>query len=398
MKVIAYNPSVKNLEKSYLSSSIAAGVLAIAVKNADRFGADQMIMIGAPGRERTEIIQVDQDGSPPAVSTTTINLATETQFPHDADDPVYVLDYDKVRIYRSTTGENGVYSLLATVDIDADNEDDRTYYEDTTGLTTYFYKVAYYHSVDAVESDQTDPIPATGYDEKMVGTVIAEVANEVKDPDFLEMSIDAYISHMNSINDDLITQAKRSYRFLRTPLPIDVDANDSSFPFPDDLWKINYIEVNEATSSTTRKFRPKKVSATEARHDLAQQTLGGDYVTEIAVDQDNNLVLFVPKARVARLSAFTLFYYKFFTRITSFSDRVETPNTLVYKLGLKREFYMIRADDDDKYLKKAMEYDKKYNAEVMKLQREKNVEADGPSGMGPDKKRYNQWGGPRYRQ
>ena len=399
MNIVAYNPPTKHLEKTYLSSSVGAGVTALLVKNADRFTAQSMIMIGAPGRERTEIIQVAEDESEPAVGSNTINLDAATQFPHDADDPVYLLEYDKVRVYRSTAGEGGPYNLLATVDIDVDNEEDRTYYIDATGMTSYFYKLAYYHSIDDVESEQTSALPATGYNERMVGTIIAEVANEVKDPDFIEMGLDAYLSHLNSINDDLITQAKRPYRFLKTKESITVEADDSTFPFPDTLWKVDYIEVNNSVGGgVIRKFRPKLVSATEARHDLSLRTLGGDWVDEVAIDQEADEVIFVPKARVQRIAAFTLYFYKHFTRFTNFSQEIETPNTLVYKLGLKREYYNTRADDDDKYLKKAMDYDKRYNAEVMKLQREKNVMADGPSGMAPDRKRYPQWGGRRYRQ
>lgn len=403
MNIVADNPPVNHLEKSFLSSSIAAGVSSISLKNADRFSAEAIIMIGAPGRERTEIISIDDNDPTPAVVGTTVRLAGTTEFPHDADDPVYVLEYDKVRVYRSTTGEAGAYNLLATVDVDADNQDNRTYYIDTTGMTTYFYKLAYYHSGDDEESERTSPIPATGYDKKMVGTIIAEVANEVKDPDFMYMDINAYISHMNDINDDLITQAKRPYRFLKTKQSINIEEDDSTFDFPETLWKIDYtaggIQANDVVGGgSTHTHQPKVVSPAEIRYDLSLQGLGGDWVDQVAIDQEADQVIFSPKARADRVGAFTIYFYKFFDQLTSLSDRVETPNKLVYKLGLKREYYMIRSDDDDKYLKKALQYDQRYNAEVMKLQREKNVMADGPTGLGPDRKRYPQFGGRRYRQ
>lgn len=394
MNIATDNPSVKALEKTFLGKAYAAGISSILVKNTDRFVDGAKILIGEMSRERSEIAEID--GNPTATS---IALAATTDFPHDADDPVYLLEWDQVRIYRSTTGENGTYSLLATVDVDVDNRDGKTYYEDENALTTYYYKTAFYDSVNDEESDRSGAIAATGYSELQVGTILTEVARQVGDPDFIEMDVETYLSHLNDINADLITQAKRPYRFLKAVQAYDVDADDSTLAFPADFWKVNYVEAKEIGNSiVTREFRPKVVSATKARYELAAFPNGGQYVRGIAFDDENDQILFYPKAQVERLGAFTLYYYKKFTRITSLSDIVETPNTLIYKLGLKREFYNMKADSDDKYLKKAMDYDKRYNTEVMKLQREKSITADSPGSMGADRKNYPQWGGRRYRQ
>lgn len=393
MKIVAYNPPTSHLEKSFLGRSYAAGVNSFLVKNADRFEDGKKILIGEMGRERSEILTVD--GAPTA---TTIATDENSDFPHDADDPVYMLEYDKVRIYRSTTGQNGVYSVLDTVDIDVDNPDNATYYDDENALTTYWYQLAYYDSVDDVESERTDPIAATGYDPRALGTIIPEVAKEIKDPDFLEIDVSLWLIWMNNINDDLITQAKRPYRFLKRMEPLDADEDTSTIDLPEDLWKINFIEVNENSTASARTYRPKKVSSTEARFQLSQYPNPGDYVDAVAIDDEANQLMFYPKARTTRVGAFNLHYYKKFTRFTSLADVVETPGTLVYKLGLKRDYYFLKADDDNKYLAKAKEYQQQYNVEVTKLQREKNIMADGPESMGSDRKKYIQWGGRAYRQ
>lgn len=393
MNIVAFNPPVKHLEKSNLGKSYASGVTSLLVKNTDRFSDGQKILIGEMGRERSEIATIS--GAP---SNTSLTLAAATEFPHDADDPVYVLEYDQVRIYRSTSGVAGVYTELATVDLDVDNRDNATYYNDENALTTYYYQLAYYDSVDQDESERTAPLAAAGYDPNAVGTIVSEIAKEVKDPDFLDISIDLWITWMNNISDDLITQAKRPYRFLKRKELLDAEEDASTINLPANLWKIDYIEVNESTPAMSRTYRPKKVSATEARFQLSQHITPGDYVTGVAVDEVTNELMFYPAARTLRIGAFSLFYYKKFDRFTEFSDIVETPNTLIYKLGLKREYYMLKADDDIKYLTKAKEYAQQYNAETMKLQREKSIFAHSPTGMAPDRKRYPQWGGRRYRQ
>lgn len=395
MNIVAYNPSVNHLEKSYLSRSYASNVSSVVVKNTDRFNYGNPILLGEVSRERSEIINIH---ATTGKTVTTLPFATTTNFPHDADDPVYLLEWDSLRIYRSTSGIGGVYNVLDTVPLDVDNADGKTYYNDPNSLTTYYYKIAFYHSVDDELSALSDPIAATGYDPKALGTVFIETAGELKDPDFNDMSISQYISHCNNVNDDLITQAKRPYSFLKVNQPLNTTINASTIDFPPDLWKINYIEVNENTPSTSRTYRPKKVSATELRYLLTQTTLSADWVDAVAYDDEARQLMYSPAARTIRVAAFDLHYYKNFTRFTSMSDLVETPNVLIYKLALKREFFMSKADEDDKYLKKADAYDKKYNAEVMKLQREKNIDAAGPKGMGPDRKRYIQWGGRAYRQ
>lgn len=396
MNIVAFNPEVGHLEKSYLGKSYASGVSAVLIKNSNKFADGQKVLIGSMGRERSEILEVNGTG----LTSTNLPFTTNTAFPHDADDPVYVLEYDKIRIYRSTTGENGVYSQLAEIDIDVDNPDNATYYDDANALTTYWYQVAYYDSVGDEESNRTSPMAATGYTRKQLGTIIPGVAKDVGDPEFIEADVEQYISWLNDINDDLITQAKRPYRFLKTSVSLDVEAGDSTALFPADFWKINFIEAHEyGASGSVRTFRARDfASVTKAQYQLDLYTLGGDYIDGVAVDDEEEKLIFFPKARVQRLNAFTLHYYKNFTPFTSLSDTVETPNTLIYKLGLKREYYLKKADSDNKYLAKYNEYDKKYNAEVMKLQREKNIFADGPTGMSPDRKRYPQFGGRRYRQ
>lgn len=393
MNIVAYNPSTDGLEKSYLNKSIASAVSALPVKNADRFVAGQKLLIGSMSRERSEIVTATG-----TITSTSIPISGSTKFPHNSDDPVFALDYDKVRFYRSTTGPNGSYSVLADVDIDVDNSDDKTYYNDVNALTTYYYTMCYYDSVTSEESDRTDPIPATGYLRKAVGTLLTAVAKDVGDPEFAEFSIDQYLGWMNDINDDLVKRAKRPYRFLGTHKSIDILLGDSTIPLPADLWKTDYIEVNDNIGAASDTFQPKEVSLTQARNRLKISTLKADRVDGLALDGKALEYVFFPAARTDRIGAFTLYYYKFFNEFKSLSDLVETPDTLIYKQGLKREVYLVKADSDSKYYNKAMDADKRYNSEVLNMNREKNISAAGTTGMGPDRKKYPQFGGSRYRQ
>lgn len=68
-----------------------------------------------------------------------------------AEKPPATSDYDQWKIYKSSS-ETGTYSLLATQDVT-----DLTYY-DEAGTSSSWYKISYYNSTTANESELSDPI------------------------------------------------------------------------------------------------------------------------------------------------------------------------------------------------------------------------------------------------
>lgn len=384
MKVIAFNPDISQDERTFLSRRIAAGATVLNVKNSDRMAVGERILVGEMSRERSEIVEVASK------TPTTITLAGATVFPHDADDPVTLLQYDQIRFYRSTAGEPGPFSLLHTTDVDVDNADGKTYYDDVNALDDYWYQIAYYDSVHDEESERSASIQSTGYEDGSAGRLILDIAEQVNDKEFLTWSINTYLAVMNDISDDLITQAKRPYRFLKRLALLDVELGGTAVPYPADLWKIDYVEANIASPVSVDVIRPKVVSAGDMRYRQSQTPLPSDMVYEVAFDDESNSLLFNPPARTMRIGAFRLHYYKFFDRFKTMSDKVETPNALVYKWGLLRDYYLAKADEDSKYVAKSSMYDQRYQAEVMKLQREKQIVADAPRQMGPQIRRYRQ--------
>jgi len=392
MNIYIYNPEVEDLEKTYLTAALPAATTSLKVKNSNNFPNTRRILIGAPARERSEMVVQS------AKTTTTLTVGS-TLLPHDADDPVYALQYDQIRFYRSSTGVNGNYTNIATADINWDDPTDRTVYNDPNALDTYFYKSTFYDSIAGVESEMSPPIQLTGYPDNSVGDTILQTLREVNDEQFIVFDLTALIGIMNNISKDLYKQAKRPYRFLKRNVSLDVETNDTAVPFPADIWKINFVEVNQYNAGNNPlTYQPKEVDITTMRFRQSRHFLPSDYVNEIAFDDEANLMLFNPQARVTRIGAFNFHYYKKFTRFTDLADPLETPDNLIYQYGLKRAFYLRKMDDDSKWASQFAEFDKMYQAEIRMLQREKTIKAGGPTGMGADKKRYMQFGAPKYRQ
>jgi len=156
MRFYIKRPPTKNNPKTYLAADAASGSTTLTVKNTAGFSNNDFIILGNPGFENTEIKRISSITAP-----STFTLSSATSFPHNADTPVTLINYDQIKIYRSTTGIDGTYNLLATIDIDIDN--DVTYFEDPDAQTNYYYKFKFYNSYTTKESDFSDPIAGTGF-------------------------------------------------------------------------------------------------------------------------------------------------------------------------------------------------------------------------------------------
>ena len=192
-------------QNTYVAHAEVTGSTTIHVKNANGFGAvNWAIQVGKTGEELSEI-RVLSGGAP---SGTSLTVGTAFSFDHPTDSPVYAVKYDKVVWFKSTTGTGGAETAFATSDITPDS--DFTQYDDTSGLTTYAYKVAWYNSVLDGTSSKSDWLTPSGYDFYS----LAAIRRRVKDKLFST----AYIGE-DYIIDDWINE----YLELMTNAVIDVN-------------------------------------------------------------------------------------------------------------------------------------------------------------------------------
>jgi hypothetical protein len=79
---------------------------------------------------------------------------------------VLLAGFDKIKVYRSTTGYAGVYSEITTPSTRIDLVADQDLYEyiDTSGDTSYWYRYSFYDSVTTNEGSQSIPIQGVGVD------------------------------------------------------------------------------------------------------------------------------------------------------------------------------------------------------------------------------------------
>lgn len=398
MIITAYNPIVDGYERSYLTSAISAGVAAVSVKNNDRFVINNRIMLGEMGRERSEIVTVTG-----AVTSGTALTVGTTVFSHDAEDPVIVMRFDQVKFYRSTTGESGAYSLLATVAMDVDNYDFKTKYDDTTGLATYYYKVSYYNSITAVESTLSDPIIGAGFGRSSVGFMIDEILREVSDENEQFTNRDEILGWFNEVNDDLLTRVRKPYGFLHTRTVKNRTAQDASgagtvLAYPDDMWKFDFMRytfVDPNVNPTTSTSYPVRAIPLQEFEQKYQNTLysassleNNDQLQFVALDDALSEFRLWPPSSTSSTGVFYIWYWKTFDELDSEANIFETPTPRIYKLYAMGKFYRKKGTQDSSLIAIADRYTTDYEKECIKLRRTHPKDAGSPRGFLPQPQDY----------
>ncbi len=369
------NPETADLEKSYLNASYSTGITSVMVKNSDRFAADDRIMIGEMGQEKTEVVTV----SAVASDGQTLTIGA-TEFSHEADTPVYKLRFDQARFYRSTTTSTGTYTLLATVNLDVDNANLSTLYDDDQGQTTYYYKMTVYHSISTLESAFSDPIGGAGWRRDQVGNIIDEILQEVSDTNEQHITRNELLGYFNDVNDDLQGAAARPFDFLRTRTSLTRTAATNYIDFPTDsdgretMWKFDRMDYNYTDSDTdadmtyTLRVVPEEKFRNTYQDNTVSTTSEDDATQVISLDTAMNRFRFYPRALTTAANAFYLYYWKYFTQIDSEGDIIETPTAKIYKLYCKAMYYTKRSTVEFSHANTADRFMQQYEMEKRKLQ------------------------------
>jgi hypothetical protein len=136
-------------EITYLSDDATAGT-SLSVENAQGFVADDYIAIGRRGYETAELRKIA------SVVNNTITLSSATSFSHVDGTQIQKILFNQRKFYRATS-ETGTYQLIATKDIEVDRPDG-TFYEDTAGTSSSWYKATYYNEYTLTETSLDDAV------------------------------------------------------------------------------------------------------------------------------------------------------------------------------------------------------------------------------------------------
>ena len=148
-------------ERTALSADYVSGT-SLPVESTQGFASGDIIYVGQLSREGCEKAVVDA-----VPSATALTLVSALQTPHSRLDAVTSVLGDTIKIYRAsnvdgTPPDTGGFTMLATRTIDPDQT--TTYYTDSSGSASFWYRFTYYNASTEEETSLLDSEPVRGDD------------------------------------------------------------------------------------------------------------------------------------------------------------------------------------------------------------------------------------------
>lgn len=166
VNILITPPDLTENNTTFVATDASAAAGSFAVDNGLKFAVGQYALVGTFGSEKAEIQRIHASTTPTA---SLITLANTTNFAHNRGEPIAYIPYNQIIIERSTDG-GANYTTLATINIRPDSTE--TFYQDTNGLSSYYYRAKFSNSTTADVSQVSDGIIGTGYVDNSAGAVI----------------------------------------------------------------------------------------------------------------------------------------------------------------------------------------------------------------------------------
>lgn len=149
-------------ERTQLTAGVVEGATTLVVRSTAGYSAGDILYLGDLSREGCERVIIDS-----VPDSTTLTLTAPTTLAHLRFEPVTSVLGDKIRIYRAanvdgTTPADDQFTVLASRSIDADELS--TYYTDSSGSSSYWYKFTYWNELTGAETDLDDSEAVRGDD------------------------------------------------------------------------------------------------------------------------------------------------------------------------------------------------------------------------------------------
>jgi hypothetical protein len=370
------NPTLENAEKTVLTEPVSPLAVALYVKSSQGFAENQYVIIGEPGVEKTEVKQVNS-----SVTDDLIIPVSSTEYSHNEGDPVYYARYTQIKIYKSSTVD-GTYTLLTTEDIDVDNKGLVTIYDDTTGLSTDYYKISYYNPTSTIESTLSDPIPGGGISTNTVRYVTDSVLQEAQDQGEAITNRQEVLDWLNDCQNDVRTR-RRKWSFLYERAVSSRVADRGYYSLSTDFGAtsvdtIDHVDYNYNDGSTTDiTYRLRYVPKEEFDYQTEDNDATADDSTQIwTYDEATDYLWVYPTPDTDQTAAYYLYYYKNFTELNSDGDTLEVPDSSAYKYYCLSRFFVKKQD-----AQRAQFFQAQYEKAVSNLARKERKEVGQPYGF-----------------
>lgn len=253
-------------QQTRLSADVSASASSSTVDNNQGFATNDYTLFGKINQEKTEIVKLTG-----TTGNTTISHSTGPVFDHPARTPIILIRYNQVQIHRATS-ETGSYSLVTTIDITPDEP--YTYYDDTAGTSSSWYKVKYYNETTAVVSAFSDAVQGSGYSTDSLRAMTDEVLSDFGDPLATELSRDQVRRWLRAGVRKLSTKLVTTFPEYRKQYATQaLTSGTATYDLPSRFLSFLRVDVNYTGSSATAARKAEVFeSEREGYPDTAYQT------------------------------------------------------------------------------------------------------------------------------
>jgi len=363
MRIITIvNPKILDGPYTILSQDYTSGAT-LYVEDSSGFADNDLIIVGSSGDEKVE--STDLTSAPP--NTTSLAI-TSLAFPHDADEPIQRVLFDKFDIQYKTTSTGSWNDLVLAQSFDWAK--DKTDYVHSAGESTFYYRSRYYNSATATYSDYSDTVVGTGYTRLQVGALITRTRKKAMDENKEHASDKDIIGSFNTVND-IVRGLNRKWWFLKTESDITTVANTGEYSLPTDFDRGYRLKFHYHSTSENVEYYLKYQSNIEFQYNNQdQESTSDDNISTYTIDPVSLKIKVSPIPLTAG-NTLTVIYFKTLDDVDTFGDTVPVPLADLYVHYAAAEIWETK-DSEKKAAYHKTEF--KNMLEILDQMRMKNLE------------------------
>ena len=232
MSIVSFRHPDGIKEFTRITERINAAGTTLKVKNTEGYAANDYIIVGPIGSEKTEIVKI-----------TTVDSVTQftigaTSFAHNIDDPVSFTPYNQIAFYSATTKTGTKTQQGGAVGIEVD---DLVTEVNLTSISSGYVFARFYNANDTTYSNYSPAVDVSGFAEDSLRHIIdqARLRTQEKTEKFVT---DDDLLNMTKECSDIIETKRKKWSFVQEETYTDLTAGVQSYYKPSDLAGPDSIE------------------------------------------------------------------------------------------------------------------------------------------------------------
>ena len=212
-------------EATRLTASVVATGTTLNVRNTDSLNADDYIIIGDVGNERSEIVKITTVDSDTQLTTAAVKFA------HDKNDLVVYIPYNKLQNYSASTKAGTKTSQGSLVDIQVD---DLVTEVNLSSVSSGYVFARYYNSTSLAESGYSPAVPVSGFTENSLRYILDMARKRTQETTEDLLSNDDLLKIAKECSDEIET-VKKNWSFTQDSTDMVMTAGVQTYANPSDL-------------------------------------------------------------------------------------------------------------------------------------------------------------------